>query len=93
MVPLVPGLPMVSMLQEMTDMVAAGGEAAAAGDMAAAAGDMAMMGKSTLSSISPTINCAAAGTPALMLLSTFLPGLGIGLLKGMLFSKFYPSYI
>ena len=85
---------MVSLLQDMTDMAAAGGDAAAAGDMAAAAaGDMAMMGKSFLPSISPTINCAAAGTPALMLLSTFLPGLGIGLLKGMLFSKFYPSYI
>ena len=32
-------------------------------------------------------NFSAAGTPALMLLSTFLPGLGIGVLKGMLFSK------
>ena len=29
----------------------------------------------------------AAGTPALMLLSTFLPGLAIGVLKGMMFSK------
>merc|ERR1712032_9689 len=28
----------------------------------------------------------AAGTPALMLLSTFLPGLAIGVLKGMMFS-------
>ena len=51
LLPLVSGLPMVSLLQDMTDMAAAGGEAAAAGDMAAAAGDMAMMGKSTLSSI------------------------------------------
>ena len=51
LVPLVlPGLPQVSLLQEMTDMAAAGGEAAAAGgDMAAAAGDMAMMGKSSQS--------------------------------------------
>merc|ERR1711860_172436 len=28
----------------------------------------------------------SAGTPALMLLSTFLPGLAIGVLKGMMFS-------
>ena len=78
-------------------MAAAGGEAAAAGgDMAAAAGDMAMMGNYVYLSyylLSDSLFCTAAGTPALMLLSTFLPGLGIGLLKGMLFSKFVSSYI
>ena len=54
---LVPGLPQVSLLQEMTDMAAAGGEAAAAGgDMAAAAGDMAMMGESSQSLLLSTLS-------------------------------------
>merc|ERR1712223_566399 len=34
----------------------------------------------------PMMTAMAAATPTLMMLSTFLPGLGIGVLKGMLFS-------
>ena len=91
LLPLLPGLSHISLLQDMTDMAAAGEDMTAAADMATAAGDMAMMGESIIEGKSfkvwISIRCSAAGTPALMFLSTFLPGLGIGVLKGMLFSK------
>ena len=67
--------PVVNLLQDMAD---AGGDmadmAAAGGDMAAAGGDMTMM--------------MEAMTPA-MTMSFLLPGIGLGLLKGMLLGKNY----
>ena len=70
----------------MMEAGAMAGEAGAAMDMA----DMTAMGEANVQLIRFDVSIClilAAGTPALMLLSTFLPGLAIGVLKGMMFSK------